>query len=224
MFFSKLALPSVVSKDTTTAVIAGGKTSLSSATPAATAAASAGSGSVSGSGTADSFGGTAAGFGGGSGRRGTARSARRGAVRSATSIATGQLVDSGAGRAAASDGSTSAVGFSAVGAPAVGFSAGADSSTIFHLPGGGPGSPTAEASFDPGSPPEETEADAAKRRAIRALSGDASLPDAERRRRVQTLMDGTAEATAEAQSAPGGSAGTEGLLAGAAAKALEADK
>ena len=77
--------------------------------------------------------------------------------------------------------------------------------------------PAATASSEPDTPPVETEADAAKRRAIRAILSDTSLPDVERRRRVQMVMDGTAEATAAARNAPGGSASTDGLLAGAAA-------
>ena len=70
----------------------------------------------------------------------------------------------------------------------------------------------------PPPPPEplETDAATAKRRAIQAIMRDLSLPDVERRRRVQTLMDGTADA---AQNAPGGPASTEGLLAGAVAAA-----
>ena len=77
--------------------------------------------------------------------------------------------------------------------------------------------PAATASSEPDTPPVETEADAAKRQAIRAILSDTSLPDVERRRRVQMVMDGTAEATAAARNAPGGSASTDGLLAGAAA-------
>ena len=71
----------------------------------------------------------------------------------------------------------------------------------------------------PPEPAPETDAATAKRRAIQAIMRDASLPDVDRRRRIQTLMDGTAEATPEARNAPGGSSSTEGLLAGAAAAA-----
>lgn len=78
-------------------------------------------------------------------------------------------------------------------------------------PGGEPTPPPPE--------PLETDAATAKRRAIQAIMRDLSLPDVERRRRVQTLMDGTAEATDAAQNAPGGPASTEGLLAGAVAAA-----
>ena len=78
-------------------------------------------------------------------------------------------------------------------------------------PGGEPTPPPPE--------PLETDAATAKRRAIQAIMRDLSLPDVERRRRVQTLMDGTAEATDAARSAPGGPASTEGLLAGAVAAA-----
>ena len=69
----------------------------------------------------------------------------------------------------------------------------------------------------PPEPAPESDAATAKRRAIQAIMRDASLPDVDRRRRIQTLMDGTAEATPEARNAPGGSSSTEGLLAGAAA-------
>ena len=71
----------------------------------------------------------------------------------------------------------------------------------------------------PPEPAPESDAATAKRRAIQAIMRDASLPDVDRRRRIQTLMDGTAEATPEARNAPGGSSSTEGLLAGAAAAA-----
>ena len=71
----------------------------------------------------------------------------------------------------------------------------------------------------PPEPAPESDAATAKRRAIQAIMRDTSLPDVDRRRRIQTLMDGTAEATAEARNAPGGSSSTEGLLAGAAAAA-----
>lgn len=71
----------------------------------------------------------------------------------------------------------------------------------------------------PPEPAPESDAATAKRRAIQAIMRDASLPDVDRRRRIQTLMDGTAEATPEARNAPGGSGSTEGLLAGAAAAA-----
>jgi len=82
--------------------------------------------------------------------------------------------------------------------------------------------PAATASSEPDTPPVETEADAAKRQAIRTILSDMSLPDVERRRRVQMVMDGTAEATAAARNAPGGSASTDGLLAGAAMAAAAA--
>ena len=84
---------------------------------------------------------------------------------------------------------------------------------------GGSAPPGLPGSAVPPEPAPETDAATAKRRAIQAIMRDASLPDVDRRRRIQTLMDGTAEATPEARSAPGGSASTEGLLAGAAAAA-----
>lgn len=74
----------------------------------------------------------------------------------------------------------------------------------------------------PPEPAPESDAATAKRRAIQAILRDTSLPDVDRRRRIQTLMDGTAEATPEARNAPGGSSSTEGLLAGAAAAAAAA--
>eukprot|EP00563_Minutocellus_polymorphus_P003225 CAMPEP_0181029706 /NCGR_PEP_ID=MMETSP1070-20121207/5341_1 /TAXON_ID=265543 /ORGANISM="Minutocellus polymorphus, Strain NH13" /LENGTH=106 /DNA_ID=CAMNT_0023107033 /DNA_START=295 /DNA_END=611 /DNA_ORIENTATION=- len=51
----------------------------------------------------------------------------------------------------------------------------------------------------PPEPAPETDAATAKRRAIQAIMRDTSLPDVDRRRRIQTLMDGTAEATPEAR-------------------------